>query len=88
MPTSIQGVKPLSIGLEFLTLKELFMKKLKSLLLTLTMLLAIGLVFQPTQVRAESGGGPQNTSNSQSSGSSAPTLSDIIRILITVIRFP
>lgn len=62
------------------------MKKLRSLLLSLTILLAIGLVFQPTQVRAESGG-PQNTSNSQSSGSSAPTLSDIIRIIMTVIRF-
>jgi hypothetical protein len=51
-------VKPLSIGLEVLILKELLMKKLRSMLLTLTIILAIGLVFQPTQVRAEESGGP------------------------------
>jgi hypothetical protein len=60
------------------------MKRLRSMLLTLTIILAIGLVFQPTQVRANDGG-PQNTSNSQSNGGSSPTLADIIRILMSII---
>jgi hypothetical protein len=60
------------------------MKKLRSMVLTLTIILAIGLVFQPTSVRAENGG-PQNTSNSQSSGGSSPTLADVIRILMSII---
>lgn len=59
------------------------MKKAKSMLLSLTMILALGLIFQPTQVRAESGG-PQNTSNSQSSGSSSPTLVQVISILLSI----
>ncbi len=61
------------------------MKRLRSILLTLTIILAIGLVFQPTQVRAEESGGPQNTSNSQSSGGSSPTLSDVIRIILSLL---
>ena len=62
------------------------MKRLRSMLLALTIILAIGLAFQPAQVRAEENGGPQNTSNSQSSGGTAPTLADIIRILMSIIR--
>ncbi len=60
------------------------MKRLRSMLLTLTIILAIGLVFQSTSVRAESGG-PQNTSNSQSSGGSSPTLADVIRIILSLL---
>jgi len=61
------------------------MKKLKSSLLSLTMILALGLVFQPTQVRAEESGGPQNTSNTQSSGGSSPTLADLLRIAMSLL---
>jgi hypothetical protein len=61
------------------------MKRLRSMLLTLTIILAIGLIFQPTQVRANESGGPQNTSNSQSNGGSSPTIADIIRILMSIM---
>jgi hypothetical protein len=61
------------------------MKRLRSMLLTLTIILAIGLIFQPTHVRANEGGGPQNTSNSQSNGGSSPTIADIIRILMSIM---
>jgi hypothetical protein len=60
------------------------MKRLRSMLLTIAIILAIGLVFQPASVRAENRG-PQNTSNSQSSGGSSPTLADVIRILMSII---
>ena len=62
------------------------MKKVKSLLLSLTIILVLGLVFHPTQVRAEGSGGPQNTSNSQSSGGTSPTITTIVTIIITLIR--
>jgi hypothetical protein len=61
------------------------MKKVKSALLSLTMILVLGLVFQPTQVRAEESGGPQNTSNTQTNGGSSPTLGDLIRIALSLI---
>ena len=64
----------------------MLMKKCKSMLVTLTIILALGLVFLPAQVRADSGG-PQNTSNSQSTGSSGPTLSDLLRLILMTIRF-
>ena len=64
----------------------MLMKKCKSMLITLTIILAFGLVLLPAQVHAE-GSGPQNTSNSQSSGSSGPTISDILRLILMTIRF-
>jgi hypothetical protein len=61
------------------------MKKIRSMLLSLTIILTVGLVFQATPVRADAGG-PQNTSSSQSSGGSSPTLLDAIRLIMTIIR--
>lgn len=61
------------------------MKKLKSMLLSLTIVLALCLAAGPIQVRAEPGG-PQNTSNSQSSGSSSLTLAQIAAIIAAAIR--
>jgi predicted secreted Zn-dependent protease len=64
----------------------MLIKKCRSMLTTLAIILALGLVFLPAQARAE-GSGPQNTSNSQSTGSSGPTLSDILRLILMTIRF-
>jgi hypothetical protein len=61
------------------------MTKPKSMLLSVAMILTLGLFFAPTSIRAEDGG-PQNTSNSQSSGGSSLTLADLIRITILVLR--
>ena len=63
------------------------MKKLKSMLLSLTLVLAIGLIFHPTPVRATdgNGSGPQNTSNSQTTGGSTPTIVDVLRVLVVAI---
>jgi hypothetical protein len=61
------------------------MKKVRSMLLSLTIILTVGLAFQPLPVRADAGG-PQNTSSSQSSGGSSPTLLDAIRLVMTIIR--
>ena len=64
------------------------MRKLKSMLVALAIVAGLGLFFQPTQVRAdEGGGGPQNTSNSQSSGGSSPTMADVIRTLVIILHF-
>jgi hypothetical protein len=79
-------LKLLSTGSNNATTKgELLMKKLRSTLLSLTIVLALCLTISPIQVRAESGG-PQNTSNSQSSGSSSLTLAQIAALIAAAIR--
>ena len=57
------------------------MRKVKSLLVSLAIIASLGLFFHPAQVRAD-GGGPQNTSNSQSSGGSSPTLLQVLWMII------
>ena len=61
------------------------MKKMRSMLLSLSIILTVGFVFQATPVRAE-GSGPQNTSSSQSSGGSSPTILDTLRLIIGLIH--
>jgi len=61
------------------------MKKVRSMLLSLAIALTVGLIFQPTLVRAETGG-PQNTSSSQSSGGSTLTLAQTVAILAAALR--
>ena len=55
------------------------MRKVKSMLVSLAIIASLGLFFHPAQVRAE---GPQNTSNSQSSGGSSPTLLQVLWMII------
>ena len=62
------------------------MKKLRSMLISLTIVLAVCLAMDPIQVRADPTG-PQNTSNSQSTGSSSPTVSEIIITILKGIHF-
>ncbi|MEK6321028.1 MAG: hypothetical protein AABN33_05035 [Acidobacteriota bacterium] len=61
------------------------MKKVRSILLSLAIILTVGLFFQPTAVRAENGG-PQNTSNSQSSGSASLTLAQLAALVAAALR--
>jgi hypothetical protein len=83
----LEMLKPLSAGSNKATTKgELLMKKLRSTLLSLTILLALCLTVSPIQVRADPSGGPQNTSNSQSSGGSSLTLAQIVAIAASMIR--
>jgi len=58
------------------------MKKLKSILVSLTIVLALCLGAGPMTVRADPSGGPQNTSNSQSSGGSGLTLAQLAALLV------
>jgi hypothetical protein len=58
------------------------MKKLRSMILCLTLVLTLGLVLHPAPARAS---GPQDSSPSQSHGGGSPTLGDIIRIIMIVI---
>jgi hypothetical protein len=57
------------------------MRKFKSILVSITILFALCSVAVPIQVRAEGSGGPQGTSNSQSSGSSGLTLAQIAALI-------
>lgn len=61
------------------------MKKVRSMLLSLAIILTVGLALQSTTARAETGE-PQNTSSSQSSGSSTLTLAQIAAILAAALR--
>lgn len=61
------------------------MKKVRSMLLSLAIILTVGLALQSTTARAETGG-PQNTSSSQSSGGSTLTLAEIAALLAAALR--
>lgn len=66
--------------------RRTLMKKFRSMLLSLTIVLALCLAAGPVQVRADPPGGPQNTSNSQSSGGSSLTLAEIAALIAAGLR--